>query len=180
MEIGGTILLIIVIPLAVMGGIGGGGVMVPTLIYFFKLSTAQAVAVSNFTIFTGSITRYITTLYERHTEKDSPIIEYGLANIMLPTVLIGTVIGVWFNEALPEIIVQFSIIAIQGIMAFRTCCKARELRAKEDAKEEEIEMQKIKDEKEKAENQELEKEVVDYVPEVFDEKPADQEEGGEN
>ena len=79
--------------------------MVPSLLAFFKLNTTQAVAVSNFTIFTGSVTRYITTLSERNAEKDSVIIEYAIANVMLPGVLIGTIFGVWFNQALPEVIV---------------------------------------------------------------------------
>ena len=71
--------------------------MVPIMIAFFKLDSRQAIACSNFVIFTGSVTRFFTTINEKHSEKDATCIEYSLANLMLPTVLIGSIMGVWFN-----------------------------------------------------------------------------------
>ena len=90
--------------LAVMSGIGGGGIIVPLLMVFYKLSTKEAIAVSGFTILTGSICRFVITLNQRHPDKDAPCIEYGLSNVMLPTVLIGSVAGVFFNLLMPAIV----------------------------------------------------------------------------
>lgn len=60
-EISGTIVLMILMALAVMSGIGGGGIIVPLLMVFYKLSTKEAVAVSGFTILVGSISRFAFT-----------------------------------------------------------------------------------------------------------------------
>ena len=93
--------------LSVMAGIGGGGIIVPLLIAFYDLRTKEAISISGFTILLGSITRYLVTLKERHPDKDATAIEYGLSNVMLPTVLVGSITGVMFNELFPDIILQF-------------------------------------------------------------------------
>jgi uncharacterized membrane protein YfcA len=90
--------------LAVMAGIGGGGVVVPMLMVFYHLQTKNAMAVSGFTILIGSIGRYFITIKQRHPEKDATCIDYGLSNVMLPTVLIGSITGVFFNLLLPPLI----------------------------------------------------------------------------
>jgi uncharacterized membrane protein YfcA len=51
----------ILMALAVMSGIGGGGIIVPLLMVFYKLSTKEAVAVSGFTILVGSVSRFAFT-----------------------------------------------------------------------------------------------------------------------
>ena len=95
-EIVGTVVLTILMALSVMSGIGGGGIIVPLLMAFYNLETKEAIAISGFTILVGSITRYIVTLKERHPDKDATAIEYGLSNVMLPTVLVGSITGVIF------------------------------------------------------------------------------------
>jgi len=98
--------LTVLMALAVMSGIGGGGIIVPLLMVFYKLSTKEAIAISGFTILTGSITRYAITTGDRHPDpnKDATCIEYGLANVMLPTVLVGSISGVIFNLLLPALV----------------------------------------------------------------------------
>ena len=90
--------------LAVMSGIGGGGIIVPLLQIFYKLEVKNAIACSGFTILTGSITRYLVTLNERHPDKDATCIDYGATNVMLPAVMVGSTMGVFFNIVFPDII----------------------------------------------------------------------------
>ena len=108
-EIGGTIILTILMALAVMSGIGGGGIIVPLLMVFYKLETKKAIAVSGFTILTGSIARFAMTYKQRHPKKDATCIEYSVTNVMLPVVLIGSVAGVFFNIIFPSIIIQICL-----------------------------------------------------------------------
>ena len=103
--------------LAVMSGIGGGGIIVPLLMIFFKLDTRNAVATSGFTILTGSVTRYLVTLGERHPDKDATCIDYGITNVMLPTVMLGSIGGVFFNLIFPAIVTQ-SLLTL--LLAFLT------------------------------------------------------------
>lgn len=96
-EIYGIIVMTIMIMMAVIAGIGGGGIMVPLLMIFFNMQTKEAAAVSGFTIWFGSIIRYSTNFNQRHPDKDAVAIDYGLSNLMLPTVLVGSVSGVFLN-----------------------------------------------------------------------------------
>lgn len=57
-EIVGTVVLTILMALAVMSGIGGGGIIVPLLMVFYKLETKRAIAISGLTILVGSIARF--------------------------------------------------------------------------------------------------------------------------
>ena len=113
----GTIVLTILMALAVMSGIGGGGIIVPLLIVFYKLETKEAISISGCTILSGSICRYIITINHRHPHKDATCIEYGLSNVMLPMVLIGSLTGVIFNMLLPSVILQ---ICLTLLLAFLT------------------------------------------------------------
>lgn len=61
MDVIGTFILIVIMALATMGGIGGGGVVVliiQTLLYF---ELKEAIALSGFSIFTCSVTRFFIT-----------------------------------------------------------------------------------------------------------------------
>ena len=135
LEIAGTIVLTILMALAVMSGIGGGGIIVPLLMVFYKLSTKEAIAVSGFTILTGSVCRYILTLNQRHPDKDAPCIEYGLSNVMLPTVLVGSITGVFFNMLLPDIILQVCLTLLLAYLSIQSGFKARAIYRKETAEQ---------------------------------------------
>ena len=117
--------------LAVMAGIGGGGIIVPLLMVFYKLDTKSAIAASGFTILTGSLCRYMITINERHPDKDATCIEYGLANVMLPTVLIGSITGVIFNLMLPSLVLQILLTTLLLFLAVQSGFKARSIYKKE-------------------------------------------------
>jgi uncharacterized membrane protein YfcA len=117
--------------LAVMSGIGGGGIIVPLLMVFYKLSTKEAIAISGFTILTGSITRYMITLGDRHPDKDATCIEYGLANVMLPTVLVGSISGVLFNMLLPSLVLQILLTVLLLFLSIQSGFKAKAIYMKE-------------------------------------------------
>jgi uncharacterized membrane protein YfcA len=83
--------------LCTIAGIGGGGLIIPTLMSCYVFPTKSAIAISNFSILTCSCTRFIYTLKHRHPLKDTVIIDYNLATIMLPTVIIGVQFGTIIN-----------------------------------------------------------------------------------
>jgi uncharacterized membrane protein YfcA len=58
-EFFGVIVLSIAIALSNMGGIGGGGVVVPFTMSFFGFNTKEAIAISGFSIFCSALVRYI-------------------------------------------------------------------------------------------------------------------------
>ena len=58
-EFMGIIVMTILLALANVGGIGGGGLIIPIIMAMFSFTTKEAIAISGFTIFTGSIARFI-------------------------------------------------------------------------------------------------------------------------
>ena len=129
----GTGVLTVLMALAVMAGIGGGGIVVPMLMVFYHLQTKNAIAVSGLTILTGSVGRYFITLSKRHPNKDATCIDYSLSNVMLPTVLVGSVTGVFFNLLLPAIILQICLTLLLLFLTIQSGCKAKQIYKKESA-----------------------------------------------
>lgn len=114
-----------------MGGVGGGGAVMPFTMMFFEFTTKEAIAISGFSIFLCAITRYFYTLNDKHPEKDAVIIDYGLATIMLPAVMMGSMLGVLTNQSLPGVILQVSLTALLFFLTINSGLKARQIYLKE-------------------------------------------------
>mmetsp|Transcript_41767 Transcript_41767/g.40111 ORF Transcript_41767/g.40111 Transcript_41767/m.40111 type:complete len:81 (+) Transcript_41767:266-508(+) len=80
-----------------MAGIGGGGLIVLIYMIFFDFTTKASVAITSFSILICSIFRYILNRKHQHPEKEAVCLEYGIASVMLPMVLVGSLIGVYIN-----------------------------------------------------------------------------------
>jgi uncharacterized membrane protein YfcA len=58
-------------------------------------------------------------LSARHPEKKASVaLDYGLACVMMPTVLMGSFIGVWFNILLPDIAIQVILALLLFFLTF--------------------------------------------------------------
>eukprot|EP00347_Sterkiella_histriomuscorum_P013136 403365874 len=125
LEFMGLFLLIVIMSLSTMAGIGGGGVVIPFCMTFFSFETKNAIALSGLTILSCSITRYIVSINERHPERNSVVIDYNLAAIMLPIVLVGSMIGVLVNVAFPSLYLQIMLTLVLLSLALHTAYKAR-------------------------------------------------------
>lgn len=137
----------VLMALAVMSGIGGGGIVVPLLEVFYKLEVKNAVACSGFTILTGSITRYLVTLNERHPDKDATCIDYGATNVMLPAVMLGSTAGVFFNLIFPDIVTTLCLTLLLLFLTIQSSFKARQIYIKENAKLKQMEEGRLDDAK---------------------------------
>jgi len=104
MEIIGIVVLSILMMLCTLAGIGGGGVVVPLLSVFFTFEFKEATAISGFSILVCSIARFIYNFKQMHPDKKAVAIDYGLAIVMLPTVMMGSYVGVIMNAMLPDLI----------------------------------------------------------------------------
>lgn len=105
LEIAGTFVLSMIMALCTMAGIGGGGVTVPLIQNLFQFSLKKAIALSGFSIFVCSVTRFIVNFKQKHPEKNTVSLDYGLATVMNPTVLMGSFIGVIFNTWFPDLVI---------------------------------------------------------------------------
>ena len=114
-----------------MGGIGGGGLIVPLTMALFGFSTKDAIAISGFTIFTGAVARFFYNLGDRHPEKNGPIIEYSLVIVMMPMVLVGSFCGVIINIILPDFVLSIILTILLIGLAIQSLRKGVQLYKKE-------------------------------------------------
>lgn len=90
-----------------MGGIGGGGVVVPIAMLFFKFDAKNAIALSNFSIFLSSLIRFFANSNRPHPLKNGKglLVDHNLAILMLPLIVSGSSIGVILNILLPNLVI---------------------------------------------------------------------------
>lgn len=103
--------------LCTAGGIGGGVVVAPMCIAFFGFGTKEAIALSGFSIALSQLTKWVYSWRQKHPEKDATAIDYGLATVMLPTVLLGSFLGTLVNILVPPLVLQ---ILLTSLLIFLT------------------------------------------------------------
>ncbi|XP_068466964.1 sulfite exporter TauE/SafE family protein 3-like [Phaseolus vulgaris] len=85
-----------------VGGVGGGGIFVPMLTLIIGFDTKSAIAISKCMITGGATATVFYNLIQRHPTLDLPVIDYDLALLFTPMLMLGISIGVAFNVIFPE------------------------------------------------------------------------------
>jgi len=130
-ELLGSTLVTVTISLCNAAGIGGGGIIITIGITLFHFSPKEAVAISNFVVFFGCLTRYIKNFKNKHPLKDSTAIDYGVVACQLPLVMLGTFIGVQVNELLAKTLIFIILFATLILLTFKAIMKRVEMYRKE-------------------------------------------------
>ena len=119
--------------LANIGGIGGGGLVIPLAIGCWGFSTPEAVAISNSTVFLSSLIRFFGfSIYQKHpNDANRTIIDYNVASIMIPAVLLGGFAGLYITAFLPEAITMILLTVILLYMTYNTFKKMIKVYQKE-------------------------------------------------
>ena len=129
--------------MANIGGIGGGGLIIPITIALFGFATREAIALSNATIFLGALTRFVLfSTSEKHPNNpDKTVIDYSLTGIMIPMVLVGSYTGVLINVMMPEVALAILLTLLLVFLTFNTTQKGRKLWRKETEAQEKEDVQ---------------------------------------
>jgi len=64
---------------------------------------------------------------QKHPEKNAVCIDYGLAIVMLPTVLTGSLLGVLLNVMFPPLILQIVLTLLLTFLSIQSGCKAKQI-----------------------------------------------------
>jgi len=127
MEWIGIFVLMVLLAMSNIGGIGGGGIIIPIAISMFGMATREAIALSNSTIMLGSIARYLLfSAHEKHPEKEivsKTMIDHSLTTIMVPMVLVGAYVGVILNVLIPEIALAIFLSLLLFYLTYTTTSK---------------------------------------------------------
>lgn len=131
-EIGGTIILPLLLGFANNGGVGGGGLIIPVCISMFGFTTIQAIALSNAVIFVGACVKYFGfSIFQKHPEKNATIVDYNLCAVMLPIVLASSFVGVMISNILPEAVLTIILTVVLVYLTYDSLIKAIGLWKKE-------------------------------------------------
>ncbi|KAK7359152.1 hypothetical protein VNO77_01099 [Canavalia gladiata] len=85
-----------------VGGVGGGGIFVPMLTLIIGFDARSATAISKCMITGGAGATVFYNLRQRHPTLDMPVIDYDLALLFQPMLMLGISIGVAFNVIFPD------------------------------------------------------------------------------
>ncbi|OMO91039.1 Transmembrane protein TauE like protein [Corchorus olitorius] len=103
-----------------VGGVGGGGIFVPMLSLIIGFDAKSATAISKCMIMGAAASTVYYNLKLRHPTLDMPIIDYDLALLIQPMLMMGISIGVAFNVLFADWMVTVLLI----ILFFGTSTKA--------------------------------------------------------
>ncbi|KAL4603378.1 hypothetical protein ACB092_10G120100 [Castanea dentata] len=95
-----------------VGGVGGGGIFVPMLTLIIGFDPKSATAISKCMIMGAAASTVYYNLKLRHPTLDMPIIDYDLALLIQPMLMMGISIGVAFNVIFADWMVTVLLIVL--------------------------------------------------------------------
>merc|ERR1719420_2659626 len=118
------------------GGIGGGGVYVTVLMVVAKLAPRDAVPLSKAIVFLGSLSSLALNLRKMAIAKpgttSKSLIDYSICRIVVPSSLLGTLLGVLFNRISADWLVLAALVVVLASMTVMVTRTALRQRAEEE------------------------------------------------
>jgi uncharacterized membrane protein YfcA len=106
----GSLVVYFILMIANSGGIGGGGVIIPVALIFFGFDPKNAIPLSNVSIFFAALIRYFYNFDKRNAKKGfGVLVSYDYGILMLPSVVVGSALGVVIYVILPELIIIIAL-----------------------------------------------------------------------
>lgn len=114
-----------------VGGVGGGGIFVPMLTLIIGFDAKSATAISKCMIMGAAASTVFYNLKLRHPTLDMPIIDYDLALLIQPMLMLGISIGVSFNVIFADWMVTVLLIILFIGTSTKAFCRGVETWKKE-------------------------------------------------
>ncbi|XP_029125962.1 sulfite exporter TauE/SafE family protein 3 isoform X2 [Cajanus cajan] len=95
-----------------VGGVGGGGIFVPMLTLIIGFDAKSSTAISKCMIMGSALSTVYYNLNLRHPTLDMPIIDYDLALLIQPMLMLGISIGVAFNVVVADWMVTMLLLVL--------------------------------------------------------------------
>jgi hypothetical protein len=135
-DISMAILTFLTIGLSAPTGTGGGGILVPIYMILGEFAAHSAVPLSKATILGGAIATNVINLQRRHPFANRPIIDFDAIQLLVPSLLAGTIFGVIFNAVAPDWLITIGLVIALGYSGMSAANKAWALYAEEVRNEE--------------------------------------------
>ncbi len=112
-------------------GIGGGSLFVAYLISVLKYPTKTAIGISYSVLFGGSLAKTSFSIRLRNDESKKPLINYDVAMILIPAMLVGSIVGLYLNEMFPDLLILMVMTILLLLALFKIYKKAVNRRLQE-------------------------------------------------
>ena len=124
-EVLGYFMTFLILLTSNMGGLGGGGAVIPIAMVFFGFDTKQSIALSNATIVVASLARYLFNFNKPHPYKGTHgvLVDYNVASLMLPMITIGATVGQMLNKILPSVVIAIMLTLLLVFVSYTTLKK---------------------------------------------------------
>jgi uncharacterized membrane protein YfcA len=127
--------------LAAGGGIGGGGILVPTYILLLDFPVKHAIPLASATVLGGAVANNILNARKYHPDHPGrPVIDWDLILQLEPMTILGALVGAILNDFLPEILLVVLMVLLLAVTAQNTLSKAHKMYQKES---EELRLQRV-------------------------------------
>ncbi|XP_028756099.1 sulfite exporter TauE/SafE family protein 3 [Neltuma alba] len=114
-----------------VGGIGGGGIFVPMLKLIIGFDGKSATAISKCMVTGGAGATVVYNLNRRHPTMELPLIDYDLALLIQPMLVLGISIGVILNVVLADWMVTLLLIVVFLVVSTKAFSRGVETWKKE-------------------------------------------------
>lgn len=132
LEIGGLVVITILVAMTNSGGVGAGTVISPTLVIMFHYPLIFAIPQARVTITTGALITFMMTGFMRRWNNPNRLqTDYSLAGVITPLLLAGSQVGVIFARFLPPLVISGLLIAYICISLSQTYKRAQKESKKE-------------------------------------------------
>ena len=131
-EILGAFFMISLTLLAAASGLGGGAIIVPSLLIFFHFDTKDAVALSNGIILVSGVIKFLIGVRRRHpTIEYKTLVDYNVVLSFIASLLFGVFLGSMLGASMPNFLQLLLLIGVITISFFKGINKSRNLIKKE-------------------------------------------------
>nr|TKS10993.1 uncharacterized protein D5086_0000075950 [Populus alba] len=114
-----------------VGGVGGGGIFVPMLSLIIGFDPKSATAISKCMIMGAAVSSVYYNLKLRHPTIDMPVIDYDLALLIQPMLMLGISLGVALNVVFADWMVTVLLIVLFTVTSTKAFFKGVETWRKE-------------------------------------------------
>mmetsp|Transcript_5559 Transcript_5559/g.10976 ORF Transcript_5559/g.10976 Transcript_5559/m.10976 type:complete len:748 (-) Transcript_5559:193-2436(-) len=118
-----AILLAICAGLCISAGSGGGGLYVPLIIALLGKDVHTATSVSQCLIFGASFAGVVYDLFQRHPERQRPLIDLSIILYLAPIMMAGALVGSTVSRTLPPSLVMLMLVIACSLAAYKSLRK---------------------------------------------------------
>lgn len=92
----------------------------PIMMVLFEFTPKYGVHLSNTILFLGAFTSFIVDFNTSHPQKKATLIDYGIVIIMLPSLMIGSFVGIQIHIVIPQMLILFLLTFLMIFVSWKS------------------------------------------------------------